>query len=113
MRTAVSSSPRRTTVTLSPESLGIVERFKSASGISTSAAVNRIIQDSEPKPSRLIEMNGVLVLADAVKNRDKKLRVTLEDVKRAEDEMDREYLERVLPGKKQQGLAVRRARKRK
>ena len=48
----------RTTVTLSPESQEIVGRFKSANGTSTSAAIDQIIQRSEPKPSRLKEVNG-------------------------------------------------------
>jgi hypothetical protein len=86
-------APRRTTVTLSPETLEIVERFRSASGTSTSAAINRIIQRSEPKPSRLKEnINGILVLDVPFRH----INVTLEDVKRAEDEMDREYIERTL-----------------
>jgi hypothetical protein len=87
---------RRTTITLSPESQEIVERFRSASGTSTSAAIDRIIQRSEPKPSRLKEVNGFLVLD--VPHR--KVHVTLEDVKQAEDDMDREYVERLMPRKK-------------
>ncbi|MGB8261857.1 MAG: hypothetical protein WCE75_15955 [Terracidiphilus sp.] len=88
---------RRTTITLSPESLEIVERFKSASATSTSAAIDRIIQRSEPKPSRLKEnVNGFLVLDVPFR----RVNVTLEDVKRAEDEMDLEYVERFMTRKK-------------
>ena len=84
---------RRTTITLSPESQEIVDRFKSAIGASTSAAIDRIIQSSEPKPSRLKEVNGFLVLNVPFR----KVNVTLEDVKNAEDKMDREYVERLMP----------------
>jgi hypothetical protein len=84
----------RTTVALSPESLEIVERFKSACGVSTSAAIDQIIQRSEPKPSRLKEVNGFLVLDVPVDP--KTAHFTLEDVKRIEDEMDREYVERSM-----------------
>ena len=87
-------APRRTTVTLSPETLEIVERFRSASGTSASAAINRIIQRSEPKPSRLKNVNGFLVL-DMPADR-QAVHFTLEDVKQAEDEMDREYVERLM-----------------
>jgi hypothetical protein len=84
---------RRTTITLSPESQEIVERFKSASGTSTSAAIDRIIQQSDPRPSRLkVSELGLLVLDVPYR----RVNVTLEDVKRAEDEMDREYVESIL-----------------
>ncbi len=86
---------RRTTITLSPESQEIIERFKSANGTSTSAAIDRIIQRSEPKPSRLKEVNGFLVL-DVPSDR-QTAHFTLEDVKELEDETDREYVERFLP----------------
>jgi hypothetical protein len=88
---------RRTTITLSPEAHEIVARFKSANGTSTSAAINRIIRRSEPKPSRLKEnVNGFLVLDVPFR----RVNVTLEDVKRAEDEMDLEYVEKFFPRKK-------------
>ena len=88
---------RRTTVTLSPKAQEIVERFKSASGSSTSAAIDRIIRSSEPRPSRLKKSDiGLLVLDVPIR----RVNITLEDVKRAEDEMDREYVERTLPRKK-------------
>jgi hypothetical protein len=103
-------APRRTTITLSPETLEIVERFRSASGTSTSAAINRIIQRSEPKPSRLKEnVNGFLVLDVPFRH----VNVTLEDVKRAEDEMDREYVERTFLGGKKQTTKESRAGRRK
>jgi hypothetical protein len=92
-------APRRTTVTLSPETLEIVERFRSASGTSTSAAINRIIQRSEPKSSRLKNVNGFLVLD--LPTCFPTVHFTLEDIKQAEDEMDREYVERLMrPAKK-------------
>ncbi len=89
---------RRTTITLSAESREIIERFKSASGTSTSAAIDRIIQRSEPKPSRLKEVNGFLVL-DIPSDRPT-AHFTLEDVKQLEDDMDREYVERLMPRKR-------------
>src|ERR1035437_2725669 len=94
-RSEKKAAPRRTTVALSPRAQEIVERFKSASGASTSAAIDQIIQRSEPKPSRLKEVNGFLVL-DLPAKRDA-VHFTLEDVKQAEDEMDREYMERFMP----------------
>lgn len=96
-RAAKKPAPRRTTVSLSPESQEIVERFKSASGASTSAAIDQIIQRSEPRPSRLKVSDIGLLVLDAPFRR---VNVTLEDVKRAEDEMDREYIERLMPRKK-------------
>jgi hypothetical protein len=98
----------RTTITLSHESQEIVERFKSATGTSASAAIDQIIRRSEPKPSRLKKVNGFLVL-DLPDGRPK-VRVTVEDIKRAEDEMDRESVERSMqherpafPRKKKKG----------
>jgi hypothetical protein len=88
------SPPRRTTVALSLRAKEIVERFRSASGTSTSAAIDQIIQRSEPKPSRLKEVNGFLVLDLPAKH--DAVHFTLEDVKQAEDEMDREYMERFM-----------------
>ena len=89
---------RRTTITLSPQAQQIIERFKSASGASTSAAIDRIIQRSEPKPSRLKNVNGFLVL-DIPADR-QAVHFTLEDIKQAEDEMDREYVEQFIQRKK-------------
>jgi hypothetical protein len=90
----VGRAPHRTTITLSPESQEIVERFKSATGASTSAAIDRIIQDSQPRPSRLKEVNRRLVLDLPGKPG---LHFTLEHLKQAEDDADREYVERILP----------------
>ena len=59
-----------------------------------------MIKSTDVKPSRLKERNGVLVLADALKSRDRKIKVTVEDIKRIEDEMDRESVERLWPRKK-------------
>jgi hypothetical protein len=94
---------------LSPETLEIVERFRSASGTSASAAINRIIQRSEPKPSRLKNVNGFLVLDVPFRH----VNVTLEDVKRAEDEIDREYVERTFLGGKKTTQRESRAGSRK
>lgn len=92
-------APRRTTITLSPESQEIVERFRSASGISTSAAIDRIIQRSEPKPSRLkVSDIGLLVLDVPAREG---LHFTLEDIKKTEDEMDRDYVERSMRQRRQ------------
>jgi len=90
------TAPRRTTITLSPQAQEIVERFRSANGTSTSAAIDRIIQRSEPKPSRLKNVNGFLVLDVPFRH----VNTTLEDVKQAEDEMDLEHVERLFPSKK-------------
>ena len=92
------AAPRRTTVALSPRAQEIVERFKSASGASTSAAIDQIIQRSVPRPSRLkVSDIGLLVLDVPFRH----VNVTLEDVKRAEDEMDREYVERLMRRKEE------------
>jgi hypothetical protein len=83
-----------------------VERFRSASGTSTSAAIDRIIQRSEPKPSRLIEnINGFLVL-DVPADR-KAVHFTLEDIKQAEDEMDKEMVELLLPPNRKRAFRVK------
>src|ERR1035437_4550427 len=76
------AAPRRTTVALSVRAQEIVERFKSASGASTSAAIDQIIQRSEPKPSRLkVSDIGLLVLDVPAREG---LHFTLEDIKQAE-----------------------------
>ena len=90
-------SSRRTTITLSPVSQEIVERFKAARGTSTSAAIDRIIQSIEPKPSRLKEVNGFLVL-DTPSNH-ATAHFTLDDLKELEDGIDREYVGRTIPRK--------------
>lgn len=88
------AATRRTTVALSPRAQEIVERFRSASGSSTSAAIDQIIQRSEPKPSRLkVSDIGLLVLDVPAREG---LHFTLEDIKQAEDDMDREYVERLM-----------------
>lgn len=53
---------RRTTVTLSPEAVAIVDRLKAATGFSTSAAVEELIFRSEPQKSWLVEEDGFLVI---------------------------------------------------
>jgi hypothetical protein len=86
---------RRTTITLSPESQQIVEHFKSATGTSTSAAIDRIIQQSDPKPSRLkVSELGLLVL-DLPEDQET-VHFTIGDLKQAEDDMDRAYVERLM-----------------
>jgi hypothetical protein len=100
---------RRTTITLSRAAQEIVERFRSATGTSTSAAIDRIIQQSEPKPSRLKNVDGFLVLDVPFR----RLNVTLEDVKRAEDEMDREYIERFMGRKSRPASKAGRTGRRK
>jgi hypothetical protein len=92
---------RRTTITLSPEAQEIVERFKSASGASTSAAIDQIIQRSDPKPSRLKNMNGFLVIDRPAGSPNDPVHFTVEDAKRTEDEMDREAVERILLRKRE------------
>jgi hypothetical protein len=97
---------RRTTITLTAEAQEIVERVKSASGKSTSAAINQIIQRAEPKPSRLKNVNGFLVLDQPLR----RVKVTLEDVKSAEDQLDREMVERMMvrkPGQTAKGKTAR------
>lgn len=88
-------APRRTTITLSPDSREIVERFRSANGTSTSAAIDQIILRSEPKPSRLKNVNGFLVLD--LPGAGAKVHLTVEDAKLAEDAMDRDYVARLAP----------------
>ncbi|MGH9639950.1 MAG: hypothetical protein ACRD3Y_07810 [Bryobacteraceae bacterium] len=73
-----------------------MEGFRSANGFSISAAIDRIIQRSEPKPSRLKNVDGFLVLSTPPGNPSHTRRVTIEDMKQAEDVMDREYVERIL-----------------
>ena len=83
---------QRTSVSLTPEAVEILERYKNAKGISASAAVNDLILSSEPKPSRLKEVNGFLVLDIPYTGK----MITLEDVKRTQDEMDLEDYRRSL-----------------
>ena len=90
------ATARRTTVTLSRESLEIVERFKTANGTSTSAAIDQIIQRSEPQPSQLIEYHGFLVKSLPPENPEGTVKFTVEDLKDLEDKMDREYVDRFL-----------------
>lgn len=87
---------RRTTITMSPAAHEIVERFKNANGTSTSAAIDEIIQRSEPRPSRLRRVNGLLVLSDPPSSPDQMFQFTVEDLKDLEDEMDKESIERLL-----------------
>lgn len=56
------------------------------------------VKRAEPKPSRLKNLDGFLVL-DLPDNR-KTIHCTLEDIKQIEDEMDREYVERFMTPRK-------------
>jgi hypothetical protein len=104
-------APRRTTITLSPETQEIVERYKSASGTSTSAAIDRIIRGSEPKPSRLKASDiGLLVMDEPAREG---LHFTIEDIKQAEDDTDREYVARLMQQKIKPASKGNGARRRK
>ncbi|WP_263357575.1 hypothetical protein [Acidicapsa ligni] len=72
----------RTTVTLSADAAQIVERFKTATGTSTSHAIEELILRSEPQKSHLVEKDGLLLLD--VKIKDGKL--TTERVKQLLEE---------------------------
>ena len=72
----------RTTVTLSPEAIEIVERFKATAGFSTSGAIEELILRSEPQKSWLIEKDGFLLMNAPLKNG----KLTNEDVKRLLEE---------------------------
>ena len=51
-------TPRRTTITLSPEAFEIAERFKDAAGLSMSEAVSELIERTEPRPPRIKYVDG-------------------------------------------------------
>jgi len=85
---------RRTTVTLSPQAAEIVDRFMNAARISVSQAVSGLIERTEPEPSRLRNVNGFLVLSDPPRGGEPLVNVTVEDIKRIEEQLDREYVER-------------------
>jgi len=53
---------RRTTVSLSAASSDIVERFKAATGLSTSRAIEELILRSEPRKPRIKMVNGRAVI---------------------------------------------------
>ena len=78
----VKQAPRRTTVTLSTETSEIVERFKAATGASTSRAIEELILRGEPQKSYLIEKDGFLLLDAPLKGG----KITTEDVKRLLEE---------------------------
>jgi hypothetical protein len=75
--------PRRTTVTLSAETVEIVERYRQATGLSMSDAISAIIERSEPKPPRIRYVDG-LPIADIPMNGK---RITNEDILRAQGEL--------------------------
>jgi hypothetical protein len=51
-------APHRTTIALSTEALGIVERFKDATGLSMSEAVSELIESTETRPPRIKYVDG-------------------------------------------------------
>ncbi len=95
-RNSAPSAAVRITVTLSPESQAIVDRFRGANGTSTSAAIDQLIQRSEPGPSRLKDVNGFLVLSDPPSDPKSLVQFSVEDIKDLEDRDDQEQIERLL-----------------
>jgi hypothetical protein len=73
---------RRATVSLSADSSEIVERFKAATGMSTSRAIEELIRRSEPRRPRIKMVNGLAVFDFPVKGG----KITTEDIRRLEDE---------------------------
>ena len=57
----------RTTVTLSPEAVEIVERLKTTAGFSTSGAIEELILRSEPQNDWLVEKDGFLLFDPPLK----------------------------------------------
>jgi hypothetical protein len=73
---------RRATVSLSAHSSEIVERFKSATGMSTSRAIEELILRSEPREPRIKRMNGRAVIDLPIE----KGSITTEQILQLEDE---------------------------
>ena len=73
---------RRATVSLSAHSSEIVERFKAATGMSTSRAIVELILRSEPRAPQIKMMDGLAVFDFPVKGG----RITLEEIRRLEEE---------------------------
>lgn len=94
MNQSVSSRPRvkqarpkkgrvhRTTVSLSSEAVDAVERFKAATGASTSHAIEELILRNEPQKSWLVEVDGFPMLNAPLKGG----QITSDDVKRMLEE---------------------------
>src|ERR1700760_4184651 len=84
----VSSAPRkqngirRATVSLSADSSEIVERYKAATGMSTSRAIEELILRSEPRAPQIKMIDGLVVFDFPVKGG----KITLEDIRRLEEE---------------------------
>ena len=76
-------APRRTTVTLSPETLEIVESFRQATGLSMSEAVSELIERTEPRPPRIKYVDG-FPTADIPMDGEW---ITTEDILRAQAEL--------------------------
>lgn len=75
-------APRRTTVTLSPAAVEIVERMMGAAGLSLSEAVSELIERTEPRPPRIKYVDGFPTADVPLTGK----RITTEDVLRAEAE---------------------------
>jgi hypothetical protein len=73
---------RRATVSLSADSSEIVERFKAATGMSTSRAIEELIRRSEPRKPRIKMMNGLAVFDVELKNGT----ITTEEIREFEDQ---------------------------
>ena len=73
---------RRATVSLSADSSEIVERFKAATGMSTSRAIEELILRSEPRKPRIKMMNGLAVFDVELKNGT----ITTEEIRELEDQ---------------------------
>ena len=74
----VKNRTRRTTVSLSPASVEVVEEFKAATGLSTSRAIDELIVWSVPRPPRIKMVNGRAVF-------DLPMEITTEEILHLED----------------------------
>jgi hypothetical protein len=76
-------APRRTTITLSPETQEILERFRSATGLPMSEAVSELIERTEPRPPRVKYVDGFPTADIPVDGE----WITTEDILRAQAEL--------------------------
>ena len=72
---------QRATVSLSTDSAAIVERFKAATGLSTSRAIEELIRRSEPRKPRIKMVNGLAVFDVELEGGT----ITTEDIRKLED----------------------------
>ena len=79
----VKPTPRRTTITLSPEAFEIAERFKDATGLSMSEAVSELIERTEPRPPRVKYVDGFPTADIPLDGK----WITTEDILRAQTEL--------------------------